>query len=184
MELMFSGVSAVSKLASDAQRGQRRIRLFKVPSHHYLSPLLSFPLCLFQRMRQINLCVSSVPGAQRQLGGDPPAGAAGAGDGRHHGGVLPGVLAAVRGRRSARHLRPPRPHHPRGEHHAVAAGQVLHRHQPLYLYIHEQTGEAFSSYCFLLRPSALLSHYHTSWERVRSAKTASLYVNLYSRSLS
>lgn len=35
-------------------------------------------------------------GQQCELSGDPPQGAAGLMDGRHHGGVLPGLLAALR----------------------------------------------------------------------------------------
>ena len=88
--------------------------------------------------------VFPLPGQQRELGGEPPQRAAGAGDGRHHGGVLPGLLAALRSGGAALHLRPPRLPEPGGEHHAVAAGQVLHRHQPFHLHIHEQAGEAFT----------------------------------------
>lgn len=77
------------------------------------------------------------PGPQRELGGDPPQRAARAGDGRHDGGVLPGLLAALRSDGSARDLRPPWLSEPRGHHHAVTAGQVLHRHQPVHLHIHE-----------------------------------------------
>lgn len=87
-------------------------------------------------------CCFPLPGEQREFGGEPPQRAAGAGDGRHHGGVLPGLLAALRSGGSALHLRAPRLPEPGGEHHAVAAGQVLHRHQPFHLHIHEQAGEA------------------------------------------
>lgn len=73
---------------------------------------------------------------------DRPAaqGAARPADGGDDGGVLPGLLAAVRGRRPALHLRAPGLPEPRGEHHAIAVSQVLHRHQSFHLRFHEQTG--------------------------------------------
>lgn len=83
-------------------------------------------------------------GAQSELSGDAAQRAARSGDGRHHGGLLPGLLAAVRRGRSARHLRPQRPPDAGGQHHAVAAGQVFHCGQPFYLHIHEQTGETLT----------------------------------------
>lgn len=88
-------------------------------------------------------------GPQCEFGGEPPQRAASAGDGRHDGGVLPDLLAPLRSGSPARHLRPPRPFVPGGEHHAVAARQVLHRRQPFHLHIHEQTGEVLSVTVFL-----------------------------------
>lgn len=93
----------------------------------------------------------SLSGPQCELSGDPPQRAARAGDGGDHGGVLPGLLAALRSGGSALNLRPSWPSDPGGEHHAVAAGQVLHRRQPFHLHIHEQTGEL--SLCFSLHSS-------------------------------
>lgn len=89
---------------------------------------------------QYKLAPSS-PGPQCEFNGDPAQRAPRAGDGGCHGSVLPHLLAAVRRDGPAGHLRPPGPSDPRGDHHAVSAGQVLHRHQPFYLHIHEQTGE-------------------------------------------
>lgn len=57
----------------------------------------------------ISTLKSFVPpaGPQREFGGDPAQRAARVGDGRHDGGVLPGLLAALRSDGSARDLRPP-----------------------------------------------------------------------------
>ena len=51
-------------------------------------------------------CFSPLAGPQRELSGDPAQRAARAGDGGHHGGVLPGLLAALRRGGSALHVRP------------------------------------------------------------------------------
>lgn len=80
------------------------------------------------------------PGEPSEFGGASSQRAAGPGDGGHDGAVLPGLLAAVRCRRSALHIWPPWPFDPRSEHRTVAARQVVHRHQPLHLHFHEQTG--------------------------------------------
>ncbi|XP_035981601.1 teleost multiple tissue opsin b isoform X3 [Fundulus heteroclitus] len=101
----------------------------------------------------INACL----GAQSELSGDPSQRAARAGDGHHHGGLLPGLLAALRGGGSARHLRPQRPPDAGGKHHAVAAGQVFHCCQPFYIHIHEQTvSQMFPGVLLLLRSRARL----------------------------
>lgn len=54
----------------------------------------------------INNAFFTLPGPQREFSGDPPQRAAGSGDGGHDGGVLPGLLAAVRSSSSDRDLRP------------------------------------------------------------------------------
>lgn len=116
-----------------------------------------------ESMRRKNLCAPA--GEQRELSGESSQGAAGAADGRHHGAVLPGVLAALRSRGPAVHLQARRDAQPRGQHRALAAGQVLHRGQPLHIHLHEQTGELvslqsctnhFQRFRFLLRPWGFL----------------------------